>query len=111
VVLLRTIGDAEDDSAVHIDLAVGEPDTERGRTPDSESGENAEECVDLAMGERDAERGGAAAGAPIACIDLARGLAESPVAFVGRALSSLEKKLEVALTKRVRGRGEDGDSG
>jgi hypothetical protein len=110
VVLLRTIGDAEDDSAVHIDLAMGEPDTERGRTPDSESGENAEEYIDLAMGEHDAERDSTAAGAPIAYIDLAKGPAESPVAFIGLALSNLEKKLEVALTKRVRGRGEDGDS-
>jgi hypothetical protein len=32
------------------------------------------------------------------------------VEFVGLALSDLERKLEVALAKRVGGRAEDGDS-
>jgi hypothetical protein len=95
---------------VHVDLAMGEPDTKRGRTPDSESGENAEEYIDLAISEHDAERDSKAAGAPVACVDLAKGPAESPVAFIGLALSDLEKKLEVALAKRVRGHAEDDDS-
>jgi hypothetical protein len=64
---------------VHIDLAMGEPDAERGRTSDSESGENAEEYIDLAISEHDAERDSKAAGAPIAYIDLTNGPAECPV--------------------------------
>jgi hypothetical protein len=49
---------------VRVGLAIGEPDAERGRASDSESGENAEEYIDLAVSEHDAERDGEAAGAP-----------------------------------------------
>jgi hypothetical protein len=46
----------------------------------------------------------------MAYVDLTDVPAEGPVAFVHLALSDLEEKLEVALTKRVRGHAEDGDS-
>jgi hypothetical protein len=59
-VVLRTVSGSEDDSAVHVDLAVGEPDTERGRTAEGESGESAEGYVDLAVSEHGAKRDGTA---------------------------------------------------
>jgi hypothetical protein len=64
---------------VHIDLAIGEPDAERGRTSDSESGESVEGCIDLAISEHDAERDSKAAGSPMAYIELTDGPAGSPV--------------------------------
>jgi hypothetical protein len=64
---------------VYVDLAVGEPDAERGRASDSESRESAEEYIDLAIGEHGAERDGEAAGAPVAYVDLTDGPAECPV--------------------------------
>ena len=80
---------------MHIDLAIGEPDAERERTSNSESGENAEEYIDLTISEHDAERDSKAARAPIAYIDLTNGPAEGPVAFIDLALSDIEEKLEV----------------
>jgi hypothetical protein len=69
---------------------MGEPDAERARTSESESGESAEGYVGLTVSEHDAERDGKAAGAPIAYVDPANGPAEGPVAFIDLALSSLE---------------------
>jgi hypothetical protein len=109
-VVLRTISESEDDAEVHVGLAMGEPDAERGRTSDSESRENAEECVDLTVGQHDAERDTTAARVPLAYVDFAHGPAESPVAFIDLTLSDIEERLEVALAKRVRGHAEDGDS-
>jgi hypothetical protein len=109
-VVLRTVSGSEDDSAVHVGLAVGKPDAERGEASEGESGENAEECVDLAVSEHDAKRGRKAARAPMAYIDPTDGPTEGPVAFIDLALSDREWRLEVALAKRVRGLAEDGDS-
>jgi hypothetical protein len=109
-VVLRTVSESEDDAEVHVGLAMGEPDAERGRASDSGSRESAEECVDLTVGRHGAERGATAARVPLAYVDFAHGPAEGPVAFVDLALSDVEERLEVALAERVRGRAEDGDS-
>jgi hypothetical protein len=89
---------------------MGEPDTERARTSEGESGESAEECIGLTVSEHDAKRDSKAAGAPMTYIGPTNGPAEGPVAFIDFALSDLEWKLEVALAKRVRGHAEDGGS-
>ncbi len=69
---------------------MGEPDTKRGRTPDSESGENAEEYIGLTISEHDAKRDSKAARAPITYIDPTNGPAEGPVAFIDFPLRALE---------------------
>jgi hypothetical protein len=71
---------------------------------------HARQYIDLAISGHDTDRDSKAAGAPIAYIDPANGPAGSPVEFIDLTLSDLEKKLEVALAKRVRGHAEDGDS-
>jgi hypothetical protein len=69
---------------------MGEPDTERARTSEGESGENAEEYIGLTISEHDAKRDSKAARAPITYIDPTNGPAEGPVAFIDLTLSDLE---------------------